>query len=432
MLCVPLVVLAGCEPKATSAPAKPAEAKGPPPTISAIPAGLRHWPLTVRLQGSLMGDENVVVGAKVAGRVKEVKVDTGSSVRQGDLLMTLENEDLDLRAKQAEAQLEQARAKLGLKPGEDDAKLDPARVPSVVQEEAIRNEARSNYERAQSLVSQKAISTEELQQRLATLEVAEARVLSALNGVDEQLAIVGVRQAELGVARQVRADADVRAPFDGLIQQRFVAPGAYLPVGQPVVSIVRIDPLRFRGGVPEREATRLRVGAKIRILPEGVPQPLEAELTRISPALEMASRALMIEADVPNPGARLRAGLFAEAEIVVDDTARTLALPASAISEFAGVEKVVAVSDGKAEERLIRTGRRREGWVEILQGIQVGDLIAADPRTRAGAVQVDLQPRDASPKTSKKPVLPAEAAANPPPSNPASPASSSAPPQKKP
>lgn len=334
--------------------------------------------MVVRLQGSLMGDETVVVGAKVAGRVKEVKVDIGSSAKAGEVLVTLENEDLDLRAKQAEAQLEQARAKLGLKPGEDALKLEPNKVPSVVQEEAVRNEARSNYNRASSLVPQKAISQEELQGRLAELEVAEARVRSALNGVDEQLALVGVRQAELSLARQIRADADVRAPFDGLIQQRFVAPGAFLQVGQQVVSVVRIDPLRFRGGVPEREAMRIRVGAKIQILPEGVPKPLVAKLTRISPALEMASRALMVEADVPNPGARLRAGLFAEGEIVVDDTAQTLALPASAISKFAGVEKVTVVSDGKAGERLVRTGRRHEGWVEILEGVKAGDQVVLE------------------------------------------------------
>ena len=121
--------------------------KGPvrtPPTAAAVPtqvevvaAELRPWPVMVRVQGSLLADEHAVVGTKVAGRVQKVHVDLGSRVAAGDLLATLEPEDFDLQVREAEAQLEQARVNLGLKPGESEEQLDRKQTPDVAQEEAL-------------------------------------------------------------------------------------------------------------------------------------------------------------------------------------------------------------------------------------------------------------------------------------------------------
>lgn len=384
------LLVAGCQTSGASEAPQVPEAPATPLRLKAVQVQMLPWPRVVRVQGSLLADEHAVVGAKVAGRVKQVKVDLGDPVRQGDLLVVLDTEDLDLRVKQAEAQLEQARAELGLKPGEDEQHLDRRRVPAVLQEEAVRNEAKANLDRAISLAQQAAISKEELQQRQAAFEVAEARCRSAMNDVEEQLALIGVRRAELALAQQNREDADVRAPFSGVIQQRHVAPGTYLAVGQPVVSLVRIDPLRFRGGVPEREAMQVRLDQEVTIKVEGQAAPIHARVSRMAPALEAASRALLVEADVPNPGGRLQVGLFAEAQIVVDPHARTLAVPASAVVEFAGVEKVWRIRRGEAAEQIVLTGRREANRVEILRGLSAGDVVAADARScRAGPVQIE-------------------------------------------
>jgi len=386
-----LASTSGCHSNIASEAKSQEPASADPVRLKVAKAESCVWPHVVRVQGSLLADEHAVVGAKVAGRVEHVNVDFGSPVRQGDLLVILDTEDLDLKIKQAEAQLEQARANIGLKPGEDEQQLDRRRAPTVLQEEALRNEAKANLDRALSLAEHGAITKEELQQREAAFEVAEAKVRSALNNVEEQLALIGVRGAELALARQNREDADTRAPFDGVVQQRHVAPGSYLQVGQPVVSLVRTDPLRFRAGVPEREATRIRANQEIRLKVEGNPDAIVAKVTRISPALELSNRALIVEADVPNPQSQLRAGLFAEAEIVVDLQARTLAVPAGAVNEFAGVEKVWLVRDGKAAEEIVLTGRRTESRVEILRGLKEGDVVAADARQgKAGPVVEEI------------------------------------------
>ncbi|MCR4413319.1 MAG: efflux RND transporter periplasmic adaptor subunit [Thermoguttaceae bacterium] len=354
----------------------------------AVPAGtqlhtvaLRPWPRVVVVQGSLLGDERVVVGAKVAGRVKEVRVDLGSIVQPGDELVRLETEDFDLRAQQAEAQLEQVRAQLGLRPGDSETTLDRTKVPSVLQEAAVRDEAKANLDRATELARKEVISAEELLEREAAFQVAQSRYSKALYEVDGQLALLAVRRAELALARQAQADAVIRAPFKGIVEQRHTAPGAYLQVGNPVVSLVRTDPLRFHGGVPEREALLVRAGQRVRIRVEGHPTVIETDVDRLSPSLDLANRALAVQADVPNRDLLLRAGLFAQAEVVVDPDAKTLAVPAEAVTEFAGVEKVWVVRDGQLEARRVETGRRSGDWVEIRGNLAAGETIVAKPST---------------------------------------------------
>jgi RND family efflux transporter MFP subunit len=364
-----------------------------PPVVRVVSARMHSWAKSVRVQGSLVGDEQAVVGAKVAGRVREVKVDLGSVVRQGQVLCELDPDDFDLRVQQVQAQLEQARSALGLSPNEPDSKLDRQKAPPVLQEKALMEEARSSVERARPLVSQKIMTNEELQQREAALRVAEARFNAALNGVDEKIALIGVRRAELAVAKKQQQDAVTVAPFDGMVQERHVAAGVYLNVGQPVVTLVRTDPLRFRAGVPERQALEIDVGQHVRLMIEGQADATAARVTRISPSLDLSNRSLVIECDVPNSDGRLRAGLFAEAEVMVDPNAQALTVPASAVSEFAGVEKLWVVKDGQAQEREIFTGRRDRDLIEIVRGLADGEMVISNAdQGHAGKVAVATEP----------------------------------------
>lgn len=386
--------LSGCQANAAPEGTSPAKPAAVPAEVEVVAAELRPWPDVVRVQGSLLADEHVVVGAKVAGRVQKVHVDLGSRVAEGDLLATLEPEEFDLHVLQAESQLEQARVKLGLKPGDREEQLDRKQVPDVAREEALRNQARANLKRAQSLAPNQVITAEELDQCQAELEVAEARYRLALNAVEEQIALIGVRRAELALAKQNRVDAELRAPFAGCVQQRHVAPGTYVQVGEPIVSLVRTDPLRFRAGVPERQAARLQEGQKARIQVEGLAKPLEGAVSRISPALDLSNRSLSAEIDVPNSDSLLRAGLFAEAEITVDPDARSVSIPGGAVREFAGVEKVWVVDKGQAAERVIATGRRDGDWVEVLTGLSAGETVVRQPQDGL-AGPVIVRPPDA-------------------------------------
>jgi len=348
----------------------------------------------MRTQGSLVADEVSVVGARVAGRVAEAPVDLGDITREGDLLVLLDQADFRLEVVQAEAQLAQTRAAVGLRSDDPVEKLDRERSPPVRQEKALWDEARANLQRAQSLIARDALTEADREQLEASERVAEARYSAALNSVSEKIALIHVRESELAIARQRLVDAEIRAPFTGLIQQRHVAPGAYVKVGDPIVTVVRTSPLRFRGTMPERHAQELELNNEVRLHIDSLSEPLVVHVTRISPSLDVLSRSLLFEAEVNNSEGLLRTGLFAEAEVVLNTDTQAIAVPSSAIVEFAGAEKVWKVTDGTAREQIVFTGARRGDQVEILDGLTSGDQILLDGQQGKVARVVDEQRGD--------------------------------------
>lgn len=357
--------------------------------LHVVEVGFQPWPRIVRAQGTLIEDEYALLGAKVAGRVKQVLVDIGTPVSEGQPVAVLETEEFDLKVQQAEAQVAQARATLGLKPGVPEEKLDPNKAAPVLQEIAMLEEARLNANRVRGLAGKGVVTQEEIEARAAAVRVANARYAAALNAVQEQVALLKLRRSELALAMQNREDAVLKAPFVGIIQETYVAPGAYVNVGQSVAALVRTNPLRLRAGVPERSAVGVSEGQPVRVFLEGQPKPLDARISRISPALDVSSRALIIEADLENSSGRLRTGLFAEADILVDAQQRALAVPASSIVSFGGVEKVWTVKDNKAHPQPIRTGRRDGDRVEVLSGLEPGQWILTNgSKGREGGVRV--------------------------------------------
>ena len=337
------------------------------------------WPATVRTQGSLIADEITVVSAKVAGRVNQVNFDLGDLVPSGAIIATLDDSDSKLEVALAEAQLVQARSALGLALDEPVESLNPSNAPPVREAKAVWDETRARVARVRQLQlnTRNAVTQEEYDQAVAAEGAAEARHAAAINAVKEKIALIHVRTSELNVAKQRLADTLIHAPFDGLVQQRQVAHGSFVQVGDPFVTLVRTGVVRFRGTVPERHAHRLALGQQVRLKIEGVAEPRIAQMTRISPSVEEASRSLAFEALVNNADGSLRTGLFAEAEVVVDPNAQALIVPRSALIEFAGTEKVWKLVGGQSKEQIVQTSRRTDQIVEITSGLAPGDEVLA-------------------------------------------------------
>jgi hypothetical protein len=131
--------------------------------------------------------------------------------------------------------------------------------------------------------------------------------------------------------------------------------------------------------VPERESALVRTGQVVRVFIEGDTNAYTGHIARLSPALDGDSRMLLVEADVRSQGA-LRPGLFAQAQIIVNEGEEGIAVPASAILTFAGLEKVVVVSKGKALEKNIVTGRRGPDWIEVLSGLEPSEKVVLNPQ----------------------------------------------------
>jgi RND family efflux transporter MFP subunit len=389
------ILMAGCSrhtPPAPATDAVPAAAK----EVRVVAASLGKWPQTVRIQGSLLADEDAIIGSKIAGRVESIDVDLGSQVKRGETIVTLDRSELDLLVKQSEAQLRQACAAIGMTPDQAEAELDLTSAPPVMLEQALVEEAQAAVNRANQLLPTRAISSGEYETVIAQLKAAEARYLSAMNAVREQISLIGVRRAELALAKQRLADAVTLAPFDAIVEARHVSPGEYVQVGQALASLVRVDHLRFTAGVPEVMAAPIQVGQIVKINLAGYKVPLEAKVSRVSPTVMQTSRAVRIEADVANEDLKLQAGIFAEADVVVDAAARALSVPATAVSQFAGIQKVWIVIEGQARHQAVTVGRRDDARVEILTGLEPGAVVIAQASEGyAGPVIAKLESSEA-------------------------------------
>jgi membrane fusion protein, multidrug efflux system len=369
--------LTGCH-ESSTASSTPAQPEPAARSVSIAMVSKRPTERTVVALGSLQAKQEVLLSAKISGRLKLIEVDIGSAVKIGDVMVRIEPRDYELQIQQAEAALAQTRARLGLPlQGSDDA-IEPEKVSSVKEARAVYEEASQNRERARNLDEAKLIPKSELDAAEAAYNVAYNRYQAALDEARTRQAALAERRAELEIARQKLADSAIRAPFDGVVQTRFVNTGAYLKEGDPVVALVQVDPLRLRLEVPEPQAARIRNGQEVRFSLTGEVKQRKTTITRISPALDKESRMLGIEADVANDGT-LHPGAFAQAYIVVEGEAETLVVPPNAIRVFAGLQKVFVLDKHKVTEKEITTGARGSDWVEVLSGVKEGDQLVLDP-----------------------------------------------------
>lgn len=346
--------------------------------VRTVPVTKRAVERTVVAMGTLAAYDQATLRVKVPGRLLRITVDLGSVVHQGQLIAQIEPQDYQIRVEQAEAALAQARVRLGLPPEGTDDRIDPEQTATVRQARALLEDARATRERSLQLYEEGIISRAKLDADEAAYKVALSRYQDALEEVRNRQAVLLERRAQLMLARQQLSDTSILAPFDGMIQERHTSVGEYLAAGAPVVTLVRMDPLRLRADVPERDARAVGAGQLVRVTVEGDTTVYTGRIVRLSPTITAQNRMLMVEAEVRNDG-RLRPGAFCRVEIVTDDRSTALTIPTSAIVTFAGIEKVILVRDGKAIERPITTGRRTSEWVEVVSGLTPEDRVVVDP-----------------------------------------------------
>jgi RND family efflux transporter MFP subunit len=379
LTCAFAFLLAGCKSDypSTSRQNRSAEAQTPRQVKT---ARVEETPFgeSVTVNGTLAAYDQTTASVKVPGRLRAISVDLGSVVRRGQVIAQVEQQDYALRVQQAEAALAQARARLGLSPDGKDDRVDPEQTGTVRQARAVLDEARANRDRAAKLVEQGVIARSEFDTANAAYKVALSRYQDAIEEIRNRQALLAQRRSELSLARQQLTDTSVYAPLDGIVQEKRASVGEYLAAGAPVVSIVRMDPLRLKAEVPEREAGNVRSGQNVRVTIDGDSNIYLGQIKRLSPVIAQQSRMLLVEADVRNDGA-LRPGSFAHAEIVTNDAKMVVTVPTKAIVTFAGIEKVIVVQNGKALEKPVTTGRRNGEWTEIVTGVNVGDRVIVDP-----------------------------------------------------
>ena len=258
-------------------------------------------------------------------------------------------------------------------------RVDLEQASLVRQARAVLEEAQLTRDRSAKLVEQDLISRAQFDTAEANLKVAEGRYHDALEEVRNRQALLAQRKSELELARQQLTDTAMASPIDGAVSLKQASVGVYLAAGAPVATVVRLDPLRLRVNIPEREAADVRVGQSVSLSVEGDPARYQGRVVRLSPIVQEQNRTLSIEAEVPNPRATLRPGAFARADVLTETSQPVIRVPAGAIVTFAGIEKVLVVRAGKIAEVRVQTGRRAQDSVEIVSGLKPGEEVVREP-----------------------------------------------------
>ena len=374
LLCVSAVACSG----PTAAAPRPGGGAAEVPSVPVVRVERTPLDRSVMVTGTLAAEEQVVLSLKVTGRLEEMSVDLGSPVRRGQPIARLTPTDFELRLRQAEAALQQARARLGLDPMGNDDTVDIEQTSVVRQAKAALDEARRQRERYATFVQRGISARAELESADAQLQIAEGRYQDALEEVRNRQAVLAQRRSELALSRQQLDDTTLRSPIDGVVRERHAVAGEYRAAGTPILTVVRQHPLRLQLSVPERAAANVRLGQPVRVTIEGDSNVYTGRVARLSPSIAEATRTLPIEAEIPNESGHLRPGTFARAEIVTEE-APGIVVPHSALVVFAGVEKLLVAKDGKVHEQRVKSGRRLGERVEILEGVAPGDLVITAP-----------------------------------------------------
>jgi RND family efflux transporter MFP subunit len=280
-----------------------------------------------------------------------------------------------LAVSQQNAALQQELARLGL--SDENGNIDEGTTSQVRQAEATFAEASIRLDRVKQLAEQGVVPKQTLDEQQARYDVSEASLRSAHETVRNIRATIAARKAALALAEKKLADAKITAPIPGFIKDRQVSEGQYLKANSSIVAIVQNSPLRLRIEVPENAIGSVRSGGAVQFHVDAFPgKVFEGRVSRISPAVNPQSRTLTLEALVNNGSGLLKPGFFARATIQTDRREKALIVPAGAVFSFAGIEKIFVIEDGKVTERIVRSGSRLDGSVEIIEGIKEGELVA--------------------------------------------------------
>lgn len=335
---------------------------------------------TLDVSGTLVADETSEVATQVAGLVLSVAVDVGSRVKKGDPLVVLDARNAALQSQAASAAVAQARAKLALQEGASPKGIDPDQVPEVRAAKQSMELAKSEAERVKQLYDQGAVAQSTWDAARTQAQNAAAQYDAAVNGIRATVAALTSAQAQAGLASKSVADTTVRAPFDGAVAEKRISVGEFAGPGRVVAVVVRDNPLRLRIDVPESDIAQIEVGKAVSVSVAAFPGRLfPGVVKRIGASLKESSRTLPVEAEFDNSEGKLRPGLFAQGQLALTGESRTAILvPEAAVGTSGTSARVFVRAGDRVTERLVKTGRKIEGLVEVIGPLTEGEEVAID------------------------------------------------------
>ena len=328
----------------------------------------------VNVSGTLAAENEVTVSSQAEGVVSRILADLGDRVGTGQVLVELDREKLQYNLDQQKAALARSLARYG---ASEPGRLPPIdQTPDVKRAAAELNQARRGFDRASELSKRQLLSQQALDDADAVLRTKQAEYDTALQNVRNMAADIDASNAAARLAERQLRDANIRAPFEGYVQQRMVSLGELVKEQMPVMKIVRIDPLKVTAEIPEGQAPWIQSGQPVDLQVDAYPdRPFTGKVSRISPSVNQQTRAFPFEALVPNPQGLLKPGTFVRVKLTTNHTEDLLTLPYAALQYRYGVNRAFVVTGDTIAGRELKVGDRLGDRIEILGGVKAGDVV---------------------------------------------------------
>ena len=346
----------------TKAGALPA---GGPDTVAAARVERRTLDRTIRLSAEFRAYQEIDLHAKVAGFVQSIPVDIGDIVKTGGTIATLEIPELQEDLKKAQAGVDAAS-------------------------EAVK-EADANYQGVHLDFTRLQEVSKEHPKFVAAQELDNARAKdqSAAAGLANAKQRVGEAQAEQKRQAAMVDYSKITAPFNGVVTKRYADVGALIQAGtsssvqaSAIVRFAQEDVLRVMFPVPESAAATVQNGIPVKIEVSGLDRTLHGNVTRFARQLNPETRTMETEVDIPNDDLSVTPGMFGWAILTLEEHKDVLSVPVEAVYFFYETTLYVFNKDHKIEDRAVKIGMETPNQIEIVSGLNVGDLVFIGNRSQ--------------------------------------------------
>jgi RND family efflux transporter MFP subunit len=322
-----------------------------PMTVEMAPASRHDLVEYITVVGNLIGQATVDIVPRVGGRIDSIAVKLGDRVSKGQQIVKIEDRTIREQIRQAEASLATNRATVVSR--QNDEKV----AASVL--------ARMQAQDAAGLVSKQA------------LEDAQARHNAAMSQVLVAESQQTQTQARIEELKITLTDTSVVSPVDGFVSRRLLDPGAFAGANTVMLSVVDIGTVRLVASLVEKGFKRVSPGVEAQVEVDAFPgEQFRGVVSRVAPVFDPATRTAQMEIEVPNPGYRLKPGMYARVRLTVDRRPNALTVPRAAVMDTEGKRGVFLVDEGQmARFREVRTGLQDGERVEILDGLAEGERV---------------------------------------------------------
>ena len=350
---------------------------------------------TVVASGRIITPQRAAVGAVITGRVARIPVEEGQSVKRGDVLIVLDDEDERASVAQASGAVAQAEARLRQL---REVSL-PAAEQALIQAQANLTQARQQHDRARELKAKGFVSQAALDDAQRNLDVAESQLRAAKlqvatnrpSGSDFALAQTALAQARatLGVAQAKLDQTVILAPVDGTLISRNVEPGNVVQSGKELMALAPEGETQVVVQIDEKNLAQLRIGQHALASADAFPKErFAAVLVYINPGIDALRGSVEVKLRVPKPPGYLRQDMTVSVDIEVARSAGTVVVPADTVRDVGSAQPwVLAVDGGRAVRRAVKLGLKGDGRVEVLDGVAPGDRLISASQAMVGSGQ---------------------------------------------